>query len=235
MRKTLAIIPARAGSKGLKDKNVMPICGKPLLAWTVEAALGTALIDSVVLSTDSKAYADIGKSFGARVPFLREDIYSSDTASLIDVVKDTVDKLHEQGEHYDVIIVLQPTSPLRTTRHIDEALNLFFSIQGSPKSLASVYEVERKYRWLLNTNTTGELRFVDDALNSGKGFRRQDNTPVYMPNGAIFIYERNALAAQYQPTTYPFVMTASDSVDIDTLIELEAAEVLLAKTLKPQH
>lgn len=231
MRKVLAIIPARSGSKGLKDKNVLPICGKPLLAWSIEAALESALIGSVILSTDSDAYREIGESFGARVPFLREDIYSSDTASLMDVVRDTVNKLQKQGEHYDVIIVLQPTSPLRTTHHIDEALNLFFSIQCTPKSLASVYEVERKYRWLLNTNTSGELRFLDDNLNGEKDFRRQDNSPVYMPNGAIFIYETCALSSQYQPSTYPFVMTATDSVDIDTLTEFEAAKALLSKKL----
>ena len=131
--------------------------------------------------------------------------------------------------NFKYYVILQPTSPLRTANHIREALNLFLAKPQSPKSLASVYEVNAKYRWLLNINDESQLRFVDDKLNQGGGFNRQSNSPVYMPNGAIFIYQTQALSAQYQPSTCPYVMTEASSLDIDTVDDFQCAEVQLSQ------
>ena len=176
--RVLAVIPARSGSKGLKDKNILPFNGKPLLAWSIEAAKQSKYV------LDAMAKANL---------------------------------------FYDVVVCLQPTSPLRTYEHINAALEYFERIPSEEKSLASVYQVENKYRWLLQDNSEGQLRFLDDSLNQGGLFNRQNNGRVYMPNGAIFIYQVDSLFAQYQPTTYSFVMDEVDSIDIDTLDEFNLA------------
>ena len=135
-QKVLAIVPARAGSKGVVDKNIRMLHGKPLLAWTIEAALNVDDIQDVVLSTDSEHYAQIGREYGAWVPFLREAKFATDDASLMSSIQHTLDRLAKEGKAYDVVVVLQPTSPLRTANHIREALNLFLAKPQSPKSLA---------------------------------------------------------------------------------------------------
>ncbi|WP_394221933.1 cytidylyltransferase domain-containing protein [Alteromonas gracilis] len=226
--RVVAIVPARSGSKGLQDKNILELCGKPLMAWTIEAARAVEGVDDVILSTDSKRYAEIGIQHGAWVPFLREDSLSSDNASLMGVVQSTVHKLSELGYVYDVVMVLQPTSPLRNSEHIRSALNQFLSWDESPKSMASVFELDSKYRWILNVNEDGQLRFVDEVLNNSQGFNRQSNHRVFMPNGAIFIYQADFLSCQYQASTRPFVMSEETSADIDTIADFE----MVLKTMK---
>ena len=228
-KRVLAIVPARSGSKGLKNKNVLVFNGKPLLAWTIEAAQKVDEIDEVLLSTDSEHYAKIGKRYGASVPFLRSPELSNDHASLMSVVESTVDELKKRGESYDIVVVLQPTSPLRTTSHISEALKTFLSLDYSPKSMASVYQVESKYRWLLHKDKKGCLRFLDDKLNRGVGFARQENADVFMPNGAIFIYESQHLGSQYQQTTSPYLMSKESSIDVDTQEDFDKALLLSVK------
>lgn len=227
-QRVLAIVPARSGSKGLKNKNILELNGKPLIAWSIESALASNYIDDVILSTDSKEYAEIGQKYGAWVPFLRESALASDTSSLMGVIKSSVKRLLKLGYEYDVVIVLQPTSPLRNKGHIDAALKTFISWNETPKSLASVYQVDSKYRWLLEEDNDGALAFMDKRLNEGRGFTRQSNKPVYMPNGAIFIYQTQFLSSQYQPTTRPFIMSQQSSEDIDTEADFERVKALLS-------
>lgn len=219
--RVLALVPARSGSKGLKDKNVLDLLGKPLMAWTIEAARAVDRINNVFVSTDSADYAEIAKKYGASVPFLREKALSSDSASLIEVVQSTISQFKKIGLEYDIVIVLQPTSPLRNSKHIDEALNLFQSWGDTPKSMASVYEVDSKYRWLLGEDSQGALKFIDSEYNQGHGFNRQRNKRVFMPNGALFIYQTKYLSSQYQPSTRPYIMSSDVSEDIDTIADFE--------------
>lgn len=221
--RVLAVIPARSGSKGLKDKNILPFNGKPLLAWSIEAAKQSKYVLDAVVSTDCNKYAEVAKKWGAHVPFIRPNTLSDDTAGMMSVLKHAVDEMAKANLFYDVVVCLQPTSPLRTYEHINAALEYFKRIPSEEKSLASVYQVENKYRWLLQDNSEGQLRFLDDSLNQGGLFNRQNNGRVYMPNGAIFIYQVDSLFAQYQPTTYSFVMDEVDSIDIDTLDEFNLA------------
>ena len=123
----LAIIPARGGSKGLPGKNIKELCGKPLLACTAEAALASPYITRVVISTDDKIIAEVAKRYGIECPFLRPDFLSTDDAKSVDVFNFTINKLEEEGEKIDNIIILQPTSPLRTEQHINEAVELFIN------------------------------------------------------------------------------------------------------------
>ena len=127
-KRIIAIIPARSGSKGLRDKNIRNLNGKPMLAYTVEAALKTGFFDRVFVSTDSPEYANIAKNFGAYVPFLRSAENSSDTAGSIGVVREVLCRLEEK---FDIFVLLQPTSPMRTAEDIKGAMSLFFEKKGS--------------------------------------------------------------------------------------------------------
>lgn len=225
--KVLAVIPARAGSVGLPDKNIREFHGKPLLAWTIEAAKACEYIDNIVVSTDSKNYADVAQQYGVKTPFLRPEYLSGSNASLIDVLQHVVAELKSRGTEFDVLVCLQPTSPLRTAVHIKEALELFQSIADPNKSIASVFELPQKLAWVLQANTEGQLRFLDSSLQSQNNYRRQHNSAVYMPNGAIFIMQTTKIISQYTDHTYPYVMPEQASADIDTLADFAQAELVL--------
>lgn len=122
--KNLAIIPARSGSKGLKDKNIKLLNGKPLLAYSVEAAKNSEIFEEIHVSTDTILYADIAIEYGASVPFLRSGKNSTDTASSWDVVRETISKYEEMGRVFDTVTLLQPTTPLRTADNIKEAYEI---------------------------------------------------------------------------------------------------------------
>lgn len=224
--KVLAVIPARAGSVGLPDKNIRMFNGKPLLAWTVEAARACEYIDKIVLSTDSQNYADIAKQYGIQTPFLRPEHLAGSNASLINVLQHVVLELKNSGMEFDVLVCLQPTSPLRTGIHIEKALERFQSIADPDKSIASVFELPQKFAWALQTNTQGQLRFLDSSLQSQTNYRRQHNSAVYMPNGAIFIMQTTKIISQYTEHTYPYVMPEQASADIDTLEDFVQAELV---------
>ena len=135
-KKVLAIIPARGGSKGIPHKNIISLCGKPLIAYTIEAANQSTYIDTVIVSTDDVDIQRISEQYGALVPFLREAKIASDEATTISVVVDAVKRLEVNGEKFDVVILLQPTSPLRTAEEIDVAIDIFF--QNNMQGIVSV-------------------------------------------------------------------------------------------------
>ena len=123
-KKLLAVIPARGGSERIPKKNILNLSGKPLISWTIEAALASKYIDDVVVSTDDNEIFTIAKKYGAKVPFIRPDKFSSNHASSISVVLHVIDFLQKVNESYDYIILLQPTSPLRTVKNIDNQFPL---------------------------------------------------------------------------------------------------------------
>ena len=138
--KTLGVIPARSGSKEVKDKNIRLLNGKPMIAYTIENALQSQYIDEVMVSTNSNQYAEIAKAYGADVPFLRSERNSTDVANSLDVVFEVLDEYKKLGKYFDNIVVLQVTSPLRTFRNIDEAFHIFFEKEAD--SVVSVCECE---------------------------------------------------------------------------------------------
>ncbi|WP_333609385.1 acylneuraminate cytidylyltransferase family protein [Arsukibacterium sp.] len=227
--KILAIVPARSGSQQLPDKNIRSFNGKPLMAWSIEAALRSAVVDTVIVSTDSAAYADIARQYGAEVPFLRPAVLSGSDAGLISALKFTVEQLALAGRYFDWVICLQPTSPLRTSEHIKVAVQQFHDINDEKKSMASVYRVADKFRWLLRTTDIGTLQFIDADIAKSSAFARQHNGSVYMPNGAIFIMQTAEMTGQYTECTYPFLMDELSSADIDTIDDFYFAESLFKK------
>jgi CMP-N-acetylneuraminic acid synthetase len=229
MPKILAIIPARAGSKRVAHKNIKPLGGKPLIAWTIDAALKTELNMDVVVSTDSQEIADIALQYGAKVPFLRPDYLATDTSSSFDAIEYTIERLREEGHHYDYLMLLQPTSPLRQSRHIEEVFALLQS--KAAKAILSVSEIDHPIEWsmTLEADLCVDHYIHQNAQNLTK--RSQDFEKRYRINGALFCIEIGAYLNYktfYLPTggVYSYVMENKYGIDIDELSDFEYAEFL---------
>ncbi|MGF9699803.1 cytidylyltransferase domain-containing protein [Paenibacillus sp. MABNR03] len=222
----LAVIPARGGSKGLLHKNIRLLNHKPLINYTIEAALNSQYIDEVVVSTDSEEIARVAKSAGAKVPFIRPVELATDQARSIDVLKHAVD-YYEQNEKYpfEHIILLQPTSPLRDANDIDQAYQTFINNEGD--SLQSI-TVADTHPYLLREWNFGK---VEPYLKEEAGnLRRQDLSELYVLNGAIYIVERDLLMIQNTMTgsnNCGYLMPQERSVDIDNELDLKWAEFLI--------
>jgi len=180
MMKRIAIIPARSGSKGLKDKNIIDLCGKPLIAYSIEAALNTKLFDKVIVSTDSDTYAEISRRYGAEV-FMRGENLSNDNATTYMVIEDIL--MNKLQESYDYFVLLQPTSPLRNAEHIKEAIEKFEKKYDQFDFLVSVKESEHAKVLVNPIDEDESLKYFDTDFSN---YRRQGYKD-YSPNGAIFI------------------------------------------------
>ena len=231
--KNLAIIPARSGSKGLKDKNIKLLNGKPLMAYSIEAALESKKFDEVMVSTDSPKYADIAKEFGATVPFLRSERTSSDTASSWDMVKEVLSCYEKLGKKFDTVCLLQPTSPLRNAIDIQDAYKLYE--EKASVAVLSVCEMEHTPLW---SNILPDDLSLNGFIRTDLGTRRQDNDTYYRVNGAIYITSVEQLYKDsnlYREGSFAYIMPRERSVDIDTMLDFSYAEFMLdfdQKTLK---
>lgn len=219
--KTLGLIPARGGSKGIPRKNIRPIAGKPLIAWTIEAALRSPALDAVVVSTDDPETAEAAISAGAEVPFMRPADLAQDHTPGIDPVLHALAELPE----FDAVLLMQPTSPLRSTADIDDCLDLAWTRGAS--SVVSVSEPDTHPFWTYQLSGDQTLKRLIDAPPV---MRRQQLPSVYALNGAIYyaraewlMTNRTFVAAE----TLAFVMPRARSVDIDTLLDWQIAEMLL--------
>lgn len=227
----LAIIPARAGSKRLPHKNIKLLAGKPLICWTIDAAKNAKLDMDIVVSTDSQTVADIALSCGADVPFLRPAELASDTASTFDVLADTINKLADQGHHYEYLMLLQPTSPLRQSNHIEQAFELLTK-QGV-KSVVSVTAVDHPVEWTMTLPEDHCLdSFIANQLDQLK-IRSQDLPKRYQLNGAIMCGRINDIMAEktfyLSHGTFAYEMAKQFSVDIDYAEDFEYAEFVVSK------
>lgn len=228
--RNLAIIPARSGSKGLKDKNIRPLAGKPLLAYTIEAARRSGVFDTVMVSTDSEHYAETAREYGAEVPFLRSAEQASDTASSWDAVREVLRGYQERGIAFGTVTLLQPTSPLRTGEDIMEACRLFMEKQAD--TVVSVTEVDHPVQWCFTLPGDASM----DAFGSSPyhAMRRQELAPHYRENGAIYIVRTEKLADPawdiYSRNCYAYRMPRARSLDIDDILDFKMAEMLLEMT-----
>lgn len=228
--RNLAIIPARSGSKGLKNKNIKDLNGKPLIAYTIEAALKTKIFDEVMVSTDSEEYSNIAKDYGASVPFLREKEYSSDIASSWDVVKSVLKKYELMGMDFDNVVLLQPTSPLRTKEDILRAFEI--REEKNAKVIISVCEVDHSP---VLANTIPE----DGSLKGFLGSKyidipRQEIETYYRINGAIYLCDVKYLLNEknlYGSETFALLMEEYNSIDIDKEIDFILASIILNEKL----
>ncbi len=224
-RKNIAIIPARSGSKGLVDKNIKELNGKPLLAYSIEAALESDCFQRVMVSTDSETYANIAKKYGAEVPFLRSEATSSDQASSWDMVKEVLRGYQEMGEIFDTFCLLQPTSPMRKASDISAAYGVYEEKEAS--FVVSITELEHPLSWCGKLGAGQSLNgFIEKKGNK----QRQAQDTYYRPNGAIYIakvkdFEEDTFF--YREGAFAYIMPKERSVDIDTEFDFQYAEFLI--------
>ena len=228
--RVLAVIPARGGSKRVKNKNLRQIAGEPLVKWTINEAKKSKLITDLMLSTDSEEIAELGLANGVQVPFLRPPELSGDHAkpaeALVHLLKKT-----EREDDYDIIIMLPPTSPLRRVESIDSAINLMAIT--SVKAVVSVTELGVPLEWTMRLDSELFLDgFIAEQKNTLKS-RSQDSHTVYRLNGAIYVTSPAELMAHetfYLPSGVKALkMSPSESIDIDSEDDFAIADAILSK------
>jgi CMP-N,N'-diacetyllegionaminic acid synthase len=224
----VAIIPARGGSKGIPRKNLVQIAGRPLIAYAIEAARSAVSIDRVLISTDDSEIADVSRELGAEVPFQRPLEFADDLAPMLGVLRHALAWLETQGVVVEALVLLQPTSPLRTAHHIEEAVTLFRSAPAS--SVVSVVEVPHQFSpvSVMKLTDQGTLSpFLGDKVIVT---RRQDKPKAYARNGpAVLVCHSDTLRSGelYGTNCVPYFMSKEDSLDIDTQHDLILAERVL--------
>lgn len=229
MKTCLAIIPARGGSKGIKNKNIVNLCGKPLIAYTIAPALqfqSHPQVKKLIVSTDSPQIAEIAQNLGVEVPFLRPVEISNDTAKGIEYVRHALRFFEERQERFDAVMILQPTVPLRTCDDLVQAWELFTKYQED--SLISVYKEE--YICDLVTYRKDGDRAIPLDPNHNKAVRRQEHGARYVRNGAVYITDVNYLERTGQliaDTPLCYEMPKSRSINIDTSEDLEIVRQML--------
>ncbi|MEL0613785.1 acylneuraminate cytidylyltransferase family protein [Marinomonas arenicola] len=225
--KVVALIPARGGSKRLPRKNIRSFSGKPLISWSIEAAQNSKYVDKVFVSTDDDEISKIAVSCGAISPEMRPAHLSSDNSSTKDVLLYTINKFFSD---FDIVIILQPTSPLRKVQHIDEAVEFF--IEKEACAVVSVTLCEHPPVW---ANTLPENKTMERFSHSNSLKRSQDIESYYRLNGSLYIYDVGRLIKSkdisYTKETYAYVMENIYSIDIDNKLDFEYAEFLHSKII----
>jgi CMP-N,N'-diacetyllegionaminic acid synthase len=225
----LALIPARGGSKGLPRKNILPLAGKPLIAWSIEAALHSDICDQALVTTDDEEIASIALQYGATVPFLRPPELASDDARAIDVILHAMDYERMNDRVYDLLLLLQPTSPLRNGEDIRHAVELYF--QKKATAIVSVCESEHSPLWM---NTIGpDLCLKDFLADELQNKNRQQLAEFYRLNGAIYLADWDFLIRErsfFGENTFAYIMDRERSTDIDRELDFKFAEFILQQS-----
>ena len=225
----LAIIPARGSSKGLANKNVLPLWGKPLITHTIEAALASSYRPRVIVTTDNEEIARIARDAGAQVPFMRPQTLAQDTTPMLPVVRHALERLRRNEQYRpELIVLLQPTSPLRRVQHIDAAIGL--ALEPGTDSVVSVCEAEHPPCWMLTLDERGMLRRL--VMPGCSLTRRQDMPGIYRLNGAITVTRPQTIrqGKLMGSRSRALVMDRKESVDIDDELDFLLAETLLGRT-----
>lgn len=223
---SIAIIPARSGSKGVPDKNIKLLKGKPLMAYTIEAARASGVFDEIMVSTDSAEYAAIAEKYGAKVPFLRSAKNAGDAASTWDTIEEVLQKYEQIGKTFDDFCLLQPTSPLRTAEDIKKAYLEFH--RKNAFAVVSVCECEHSPLWCNTLNDNLELK---EFIMPNNYSQRQNLKKFYRINGAIYIVNRKKFLKNqfiYRDGSYAYIMSNERSVDIDSELDFKLAELIIA-------
>ena len=231
-KKILAVIPARAGSKGLPKKNIKDLCGKPLISWTIEAALQSKYINRILVSTNEPEVLRIADTYNLKPPFIRPEELCNDNATSTSVITHSLKYLADVESYApDYFILLQVTSPLRTVEHIDLAFETLFN--NNWKSCISVCEAEHSPLWM---NTLDSSLSMKNFLSKQWLNKPRQKLPIYYRiNGAIYIHEvKQYLIKQtfLDDDTHAYIMPQEDSVDIDNEIQFLEAEILLSKKME---
>lgn len=227
-KKVLAIVPARSGSKGLPGKNIRNMCGKPLIAWSIEKAKKSAYLDTVLVTTDSPEIADVAKRYGAYVPFLRPDELATDKASTYDVIRHALAFLKDRdGASFDLVVLMEPTSPLREDDDVDRMLEKLVAKYEEFDSIVSVGEVNEHPSIMKRLTETGLVSFCPELQQTT---RRQDNEPAYFPYGVAYIAKTEVLLAEntfYTRRCTYFKIKQYQNCEIDDIYGFLCAESIM--------
>ena len=233
MPNVLAVIPARGGSKGVPRKNIRPVCGKPLIAYTIETALAAkGLFRRILVSTDDDEIAKVARHHGAEVPFLRPAELANDKAPMIPVIQHAIRYVeNDENTRVDWVCLLQPTEPFRTVQDIEQAMTL--AQAGGCDSVISVVQVFSVHPILMKRIDAGHL--LPYCIEEKEGTRRQDYSPdAYMRNGAIYLSRRDVLMERHSlwgDVIHPYVMSPERSVGVDSELDLKLVELLMQEQL----
>lgn len=232
-KRTLALVPARAGSKGLPGKNIRRMCGKPLIGWSIEQGRESRYVDKILVSTDSEEIASVAREYGASAPFLRPQDLASDTASSIDVIFHAIDFLEQQGERYDYLVLLEPTSPLRELSDIDGAIELCV-LSPQISSVVGVAKVDNTHPSFLYSIENGKLKPMQGRQPTG--LRRQDlGQNYYYLEGSIYVASIPTLRKErtfYHDATAPWIVDKYKAIEIDTVADFVIADALMDAQIK---
>ncbi len=234
-KKVLALVPARAGSRGLPGKNIRPFCGKPLLLWSVEHGLASSYVDNVVVSTDSREFAEIAKKGGAEVPFFRPEYLASDTAASIDVMLHAVDFLEARGDLYDILVLLEPTSPLRKPEDIDKALEALCS-HPHAESIVAISLTEGQHPVFLMHKMQND--FLQSYKADFRALRRQEIPPLYFLTGTVYASFIDSLRRNRgfcHDKTLGYEVPKNQSFEIDDADDFIICEALLKARQREDH
>ncbi len=229
--KIIAIIPARGGSKGLPGKNIKHLLGKPLIAWTIQSAKKSKLIDTLIVNTDDKEIASVAEKYGAKVPFLRPKKLARDNSSTYDVIFHTLDWFEKKGLNFDVVILLEPTSPLRKDEDIDNAIKLFLKNYNKADSLVSMGEVHLENPFI-TLKIKGKYARPIFKTNFSQ---RQKLEKSYFPYGVIYLSKVKALRKYkkfYQKKTIPYLIERWQNYEIDDIFDFLCVKAILKQKLK---
>mgnify|MGYP001180350079 CR=1 FL=1 len=229
-KRVLAYIPARSGSKGIIDKNIADVCGKPLIAYSIESTKKSKYVDKIIVSTDSEKYAEICKRHGAEVPFIRPAELAGDQSKEIDVVLHVLDWCNQNNLDFDIIIKLQPTSPLRLAEDIDKAIEMLEN--KCADAITSVSEVDVHPWW---TNQLPENLSMKNFIKPEAIKNRQELPNYYQLNGVLFAAKRKHLLEKrswFAENSFATIIPAERSIDIDNPIQLELVRIMVRKNHK---
>ncbi len=228
MKRVIAIIPARAGSKGVRDKNIKNLNGKPLISYTIEEAKKSKLIDKLIVSTDSKEISDISTELGVEVPFIRPNELSTDSSLTYDVINHTMKFFEQRSEKFDIIVLLQPTTPFRKVDSIDEAI-LTLKNNNKYTSVVSVVDVEGNHP-LRMKKIEGDflVNYVDQGNENMNP--RKELPRVYIRSGSIYailtknFFEEKSLVSK---SCSPMILNKRETINIDTVLDFKLCELIL--------
>lgn len=229
----LAIIPARGGSKGLPGKNIKLLLNKPLIAWTIEQAKQSRYITSIFISTDDPEIAKISEDYGIRVPDLRPAELATDTSSIYDSINYILNCFKKKGRIFDIVILLEPTSPLRKRGDIDQAIEYFINNYKNVDSLISVGEIQLEhpyYMKIIKNDLVKPFITIHETYN-----QRQTMPKIYFPYGVIYLSKVKSLKESgtfYQEKTLPYIIERWQNYEINDIFDFYCVETILKQQLQ---
>lgn len=228
-KKVIAIIPARGGSKGLPRKNILMLAGKPLIAWTIEQANCSKYIDKVIVSTEDDEISEIARKYEAEIPFLRPTELARDDSPTIDSIIHAINWFEEKGHYFDIVVLLEPTSPLRDVVDIDKCIEMLIS-HPAAKAIVSVAKLESAHpEFNMIINDEGLIRKLNGTTTFNV-LRRQELEDIYFFEGSVYISEIPSLKQKrtfYHESTLAYVVPKYKSIEVDEISDLICIEALM--------